>query len=385
MTSRRCSATSSRIAHGRRRLHRRVSPRRSTSPAETRKDARSADARARGRHSWDAAAETIRRSRSRRSSLDDEPRRRRCARTRAPARRRTRRGNRCAPVAPLMSNAGVPAVTDPGPSPTRSCSAARWTSLERALALSLRRRAQAVSIPSRDRRAGSGRSRCRSRPSRKRAASATAAFMPCCWYERDFELRARPTTARSCASAPSTTPPGSGSTATSRSTHEGGHTPFSADITAHARSVGAPEGDGAGRSTTRTTSPSRAASRTGSASRTRSGTRARPGIWQTVWIERVGRTYVDKIRWTPHVDTYAIRFEARIGGDPVDDLAVEVTLRHGERAARARPLPGGRPRGRPLHRPRRSRHRRLPQRAALEPRAADPARRDGAPARRRAR
>ena len=51
------------------------------------------------------------------------------------------------------------------------------------------------------------------------------------------------------------------------------------------------------------------------------------GIWQTVWLERVGRTYVDRIRWTPHVETYAIRFEARIAGDPVDDLAIEVTLR----------------------------------------------------------
>jgi hypothetical protein len=26
------------------------------------------------------------------------------------------------------------------------------------------------------------------------------------------------------------------------------------------------------------------------------------GIWQTVWLERVGRTYIDKIRWTPHVE-----------------------------------------------------------------------------------
>ena len=79
------------------------------------------------------------------------------------------------------------------------------------------------------------------------------------------------------------------------------------------------------------------------------------GIWQTVWIEHVGRTYVDKIRWTPHVDTYAIRFEARIGGDPVDDLAVEVTPAPRRAAARPRPLPGDRPRGRSLHRPRRSR------------------------------
>ena len=83
-------------------------------------------------------------------------------------------------------------------------------------------------------------------------------------------------TRRSCASAPSTTRPGSGSTATSPPTHEGGHTPFSADITAMLDPSGRQTRDGAWRSTTRTTSPSRAASRTGSWSRTRSGTRARP-------------------------------------------------------------------------------------------------------------
>ena len=55
------------------------------------------------------------------------------------------------------------------------------------------------------------------------------------------------------------------------------------------------------------------------------------GIWQTVWWERVGRTYVEKIRWTPHVETYAIGLDVRVGGDPVEDLAVEVTLWHGER------------------------------------------------------
>ena len=50
-----------------------------------------------------------------------------------------------------------------------------------------------------------------------------------------------------------------------------------------------------------------------------------------MWIERVGRTYVDRIRWTPHVESYAIRVETRVTGDPVDDLAIEVTLRHGQR------------------------------------------------------
>jgi beta-galactosidase/beta-glucuronidase len=55
------------------------------------------------------------------------------------------------------------------------------------------------------------------------------------------------------------------------------------------------------------------------------------GIWQTVWLERVGRTYIDKIRWTPRVEGFAIGLEMRLGGDPADDLWLEVTLSHGER------------------------------------------------------
>ncbi|MBA2546886.1 MAG: glycoside hydrolase family 2 [Burkholderiaceae bacterium] len=55
------------------------------------------------------------------------------------------------------------------------------------------------------------------------------------------------------------------------------------------------------------------------------------GIWQTVWLERVPRTYVEKVRWTPHVEGYALQFEARIAGDPSDHLALEIKLHHGER------------------------------------------------------
>jgi beta-galactosidase/beta-glucuronidase len=56
------------------------------------------------------------------------------------------------------------------------------------------------------------------------------------------------------------------------------------------------------------------------------------GIWQSVWIERVPRTYVDKIRWTPRVEDFSIGFAARVVGDEVQgDLAVEVVLRQGQR------------------------------------------------------
>ena len=126
----------------------------------------------------------------------------------------------------------------------------------------------------------------------------------CCWYERDFELEpdggrvilrfgAVDYAARVWVN---------GQLA---ATHEGGHTPFSADITSML--------DASGRqrvtvmaTTTRTTWPSRAASRTGSSSRTAIWYPRTTGIWQTVWLERVAATYIDKIRWTPHVEGFAI-------------------------------------------------------------------------------
>ena len=57
------------------------------------------------------------------------------------------------------------------------------------------------------------------------------------------------------------------------------------------------------------------------------------GIWQTVWLERLARTYVEKIRWTPHMSRMRCSSK-RVTGDPADDLAVEVVLCHGERCSR---------------------------------------------------
>ena len=55
------------------------------------------------------------------------------------------------------------------------------------------------------------------------------------------------------------------------------------------------------------------------------------GIWQTVWLEHVAFTYIEKIRWTPHLDGYAFGLEVRTGGDPIANLVVDVQLLHGVR------------------------------------------------------
>jgi beta-galactosidase/beta-glucuronidase len=53
------------------------------------------------------------------------------------------------------------------------------------------------------------------------------------------------------------------------------------------------------------------------------------GIWQTVWIERVAETYITTLRWTPSFEGFEIGCEVRVDGVLQDDLMVEVKIRHG--------------------------------------------------------
>ena len=113
-------------------------------------------------------------------------------------------------------------------------------------------------------------------------------------------------------------------------THEGGHTPFSCDITSMLNSTGRQTvAVGVEDDPQDLTKP-----------RGKQDWQLEPhsiwyprttGIWQTVWFERVARTYIHKIRWTPQVEAFAIGFEVRIAGDACDDLWLDVTLRHGLR------------------------------------------------------
>ena len=112
--------------------------------------------------------------------------------------------------------------------------------------------------------------------------------------------------------------------------HEGGHTPFRADIT-HLLNA-------SGRQTITVHAEDDPADLT--KPRGKQDWQLEPhaiwyprtsGIWQTVWLEQVGYTYIDKLRWTPRVEGYSIGFYARIAGDPQDNLLVEVTLCLGHR------------------------------------------------------
>jgi len=52
------------------------------------------------------------------------------------------------------------------------------------------------------------------------------------------------------------------------------------------------------------------------------------GIWQTVWLETVSATYINKIRWTPNFDGFEIGCETMIAGDLKADFTVQVKISH---------------------------------------------------------
>ena len=39
------------------------------------------------------------------------------------------------------------------------------------------------------------------------------------------------------------------------------------------------------------------------------------GIWQSVWMESVPRTWIGSLRWTPSVERWEIAFSAFIAGE----------------------------------------------------------------------
>jgi len=50
------------------------------------------------------------------------------------------------------------------------------------------------------------------------------------------------------------------------------------------------------------------------------------GIWQTVWVELVPHTYIDRIRWTPQFERWEIGFEAFVAGDRQSGIQIKVKL-----------------------------------------------------------
>jgi hypothetical protein len=112
--------------------------------------------------------------------------------------------------------------------------------------------------------------------------------------------------------------------------HEGGHTPFSADITF------ALEADGPQRVTVWAEDDPQDLEKP----RGKQDWRLHPhsiwyprttGIWQTVWLEVVPRTFIGSLRWTPSVERWEIALSAFTAGLPSPDLRIEIRLDCGPR------------------------------------------------------
>ncbi|HEX6636494.1 MAG TPA: glycoside hydrolase family 2 TIM barrel-domain containing protein [Steroidobacteraceae bacterium] len=112
--------------------------------------------------------------------------------------------------------------------------------------------------------------------------------------------------------------------------HEGGHTPFSADIT-FALVPGSPQ---------KVTVWAEDDPQDLEKPRGKQDWRLHPhsiwyprttGIWQTVWLESVPPTYVSTLRWTPSVERWEIAFTAIIAGDTSGEFSVRVKLGCGPR------------------------------------------------------
>lgn len=55
------------------------------------------------------------------------------------------------------------------------------------------------------------------------------------------------------------------------------------------------------------------------------------GIWQTVWMEQVNATYIKQLRWTPIFDGFEIGCEVLAAGEQKSGLSVEVRLTLGDK------------------------------------------------------
>ena len=54
------------------------------------------------------------------------------------------------------------------------------------------------------------------------------------------------------------------------------------------------------------------------------------GIWQTVWLERVPATWIGSVRWTPNTERWEIGFEAHLAGERREGLRLNVKLFAGD-------------------------------------------------------
>ena len=154
-------------------------------------------------------------------------------------------------------------------------------------------------------------------------------FHPCVWYRRTFELAfpgARTLLHFGAVDYAATV----WLNGLLVARHEGGHTPFCADISGALRADGEQvlvvraEDDPSDLSKPRGKQDWQREPHSIWYPRT-------TGIWQTVWLETVGDTYIRTLRWTPVFDGFEIGCEIEAAGALKSGLSVEVRLWHGDK------------------------------------------------------
>jgi beta-galactosidase/beta-glucuronidase len=172
-------------------------------------------------------------------------------------------------------------------------------------------------------------------PESARSGVHETAFHRACWYERDVVLSPGPSRADGSASERTLLHFGAvdyqaqvwvnGELVTE---HEGGYTPFSADITYALRK------EGSQRITVRVFDDPFDLEKP----RGKQDWRLEPhaiwyprttGIWQAVWAERVADAHLASLRWTPNLERWEIALHAWTTGSISDELRLSVTLRVG--------------------------------------------------------
>lgn len=172
-------------------------------------------------------------------------------------------------------------------------------------------------------------------PEASRSGIGDTGFHRSCWYQRDLELTPEPPAANG---RPRRVILHFGAVDyyakvwmndTPVAVHEGGHTPFSADITY------ALLPDGHQLITVRVDDDPLDLEKP----RGKQDWRLEPhsiwyprttGIWQTVWLEQVPEVYVSALQWTPNIERWEIALHADVAGDEVDDLSLSVRLSSGD-------------------------------------------------------
>lgn len=161
-------------------------------------------------------------------------------------------------------------------------------------------------------------------PETERSGIQDTSFHPVCWYEREFEIPhgedrlllhfgAVDYFARVWVNDEFVVE------------HEGGHTPFKTDITHALR------GQGPQRISVQVLDDPHDLAKP----RGKQDWMLEPhsiwyprttGIWQSVWLERVPHTYLEQLRWTPHLEDWQITVEAYIAGDLGQEMRIGVKL-----------------------------------------------------------